>query len=480
VLARPRATARGPLVAVAALLGLAATARGGDVLDGLGGTWGLPPIDGQPGLTGSYFSLQRMEDGGLRARLSLNPGDWSCGASTEVAWSPAAARFEWPNRSSAGAACWLRAAPVEEGLDLRIWCPYDCTSGDAPRQLSLERIAADRLSPPENVVDTFCSSHDALRQELCRPGELQQLIAAGNLEARRRGVLDEGKGDVPPLPETDRELRSILDACHAAGAGLTCLRQALQRRRAAAAAALAARQQALAEERRRSEAAAVSLAADAAQAWQGAWSLVTDAMLGSLRLQSCDGTGCSLSVEGQTNYVFGYEERHGGCSLTGGRLIFTSEDRGFSYLEPAARDAEGAGPFANFCRIDLSRTPDGFRVGLRGVGCSEGCLNAQFPELAGEYHARPSPSFECPPDTGQLPWDEENLCLDPGLAALDRELATAFAEARAAATGPARAALVDAQRAWIAARRSDCDGGQRRTCLARAYRTRLRELQARY
>ena len=38
----------------------AAGARAGDTaLEALAGTWGQPPIDGQPGLSGSYFAITR-------------------------------------------------------------------------------------------------------------------------------------------------------------------------------------------------------------------------------------------------------------------------------------------------------------------------------------------------------------------------------------------------------------------------------------
>ena len=466
---------------IAMVFALAPASRAADDQVVLAGTWGVAPIDGKPGLTGSYFSLYRNEQDGLRARLSLNPGDWSCGADVDVTWNPDASRFEWLNRSKtqAGKACWLAASPLNDRLDLRVWCPYECTAGETTHQITLEHIAADRLLPPEHVVDTFCSSHAALRQELCRPGDLQQLVAEGNHAARQRGVLAEGNGDVPLLPETDRELRAILEQCRAAGDGRACLAQALRTRRDTAAETVAARQKALAEERLRSEAAAVTLTAAAAQAWEGMRHLVNDEMIGTLTLESCDAKGCTLAVEGTTNYAFGYQERHGTCSLRYNRLTFSAEDRGFAYVEPAEsdRNADAAGPFANFCRIDLARTPDGFRVALRGVGCADGCFEAHFPGLAGPYHARPQPSFTCPPETGNLAWDEENLCLDPELAALDREMASAFAKAKAAADHGAQTALVRAQRAWISKRRTDCDADKRRTCLVEAYRNRLQELK---
>jgi uncharacterized protein YecT (DUF1311 family) len=462
-------------------LALSAWPAAADEGDTPSGTWGLPPIDGKPGLTGSYFSLYRDERGGFRAHLSLNPSGWSCGADVDVTWNAGASRFEWPNRSKthAAEACWLAASPVKDQLDLRVWCPYECTAGETTHQITLEHIAADRLLPPDHVVDTFCSSHEAMRQELCRPGDLQRLVAEGNHAARQRGVLADGDGDVPFLPETDRELLAILDQCRPAGNGRTCLTQALRTRRDTAAEAVAARQKALAEERGQSEAAAATLTAAEAQAWEGTRHLVNDEMIGALTLDSCDAKGCTLALEGETNYSFGYQGRRGSCSLRDNRLTFTGDDRGFSYVEPAeaGRNADGAGPFANFCRIDVARTADGIRLALRGAGCADGCLEAPFTGLVGSYHARPQPSFTCPPETGELAWDEENLCLDPELARLDREMAAVFGKARAAAQGAAQRSLVRAQRAWIAARGTECDADKRRTCLVEMYRKRLRELE---
>ena len=202
-------------------------------------------------------------------------------------------------------------------------------------------------------------------------------------------------------------------------------------------------------------------------------------MIGALTLESCDAKGCTLAVTGETISSLGYERRPRSCSLHDNRLTFTGHDLGFSYVEPAEadRNADGAGPFANFCRIDLARTADGVRVALRGVGCADGCFQARYSGLAGSYHPRPLPSFTCPSETGDLAWDEENLCLDPELARLDREMAAAFGKAKAAAQGAAQTSLVRAQRAWIARRGTDCDADKRRTCLVEAYRKRLRELE---
>jgi uncharacterized protein YecT (DUF1311 family) len=187
-----------------------------------------------------------------------------------------------------------------------------------------------------------------------------------------------------------------------------------------------------------------------------------------------------MSVDGTTNYEFGYGHRRGQCSLDDADMRYLDSARGFAYLEPAEDDANaaGAGPFANFCRIDLTRVGDGFRVRLRGAGCQLRCMEAQGKELNGDYHPRQTPSFGCNEDLDSMRWDEALLCLDPELARLDREMASAYEKARAA-TGAARDRLVRSQRAWISSRRETCDQDHRRTCLVQAYQARLKELTSR-
>ena len=73
-----------------------------DERDALAGTWGLPPIDGKPGLTGSYFSLYRNEQGAVRARFSLNPSGWSCGADVDVTWNAGRRVSSGPTGRSSG------------------------------------------------------------------------------------------------------------------------------------------------------------------------------------------------------------------------------------------------------------------------------------------------------------------------------------------------------------------------------------------
>jgi uncharacterized protein YecT (DUF1311 family) len=456
----------------------AATVMAGDALDGLSGTWGLPPVDGTLGVTGSYFTIARNAEGGIRAKISLNPSGWHCSTDSDVTWDAAAARYEWPNRSDTNKEqpCWLQLAPQKDRLDVTVHCPYECTDGEQTHAITLEHMSPDRLVSPDHVLDMFCATHDTLRQELCRPGEIQKVIAEGNAAGRQLGVLAEGNDGTPLLPETTAELLAILPKCRTAAAARACLLEAVRARRDANVAAVAARQMLLTEERKQSEAAAVPITAPAA--WTGARYLVTDTIVASLTIDDCDAQHCDVSLLGDTNYTFGYQHHHGQCFHEHNALTLTAPDRGFSYVEPDDHDrnAEGAGPFANFCRFDLTRSGDVIHLQLRGMGCMVGCFSAQWPALIGDYHPRSKPSFTCREENWPDPWDEQNICLDPELAALDREMAAAFAKAKAGTSGPAQAALVKAQRAWIARRRDDCDQAKRRTCLVEAYRTRLQEL----
>jgi uncharacterized protein len=287
--------------------------------------------------------------------------------------------------------------------------------------------------------------------------------------------------DGPELPDAERELLAVLAECHSRGGDKGCLVRTLEERRGTLLGAVERRQKELAEEHRKSTASATSLNPDEAARWPGTWHLVNDKMVGTLTIGDCKADGCDVSLNGDTNYAFGRESRRGTCSLGDDPLRIVDRDHAFSYVEPAEQDRNqlDAGPFANFCRLDLERAGDGFRAGLRGSGCALWCHEADVSGLSGEYHARPKPSFACPETTYGLAWDEENVCLDPELAALDRELAAAYARSKAAAKGPAQPALVAAQRAWLAQRRERCDADRRRSCLVDAYRTRLEELGAR-
>jgi hypothetical protein len=451
----------------------------------LSGTWGLPPEDGRVGLTGSFLAIAPNPDGSRHVDLDLNPAGWSCTLHADPSWNPETQRLEWLNRSTETPAqpCWLSGAPGADALDLAIWCPYNCT-GDDRHALRLERIATDVLSPPDNVVDTFCATHDRLRQEFCRPGALGDAIAEGNRAGRKLGVLGDGDENdhVPFLPETDKELLQALRTCAPPAGDRACLARALAARTEAAREAVETRQRFLASLRSADEKAAVSLPETAALAWAGDRSLVSDQQVAALSIKHCAPSGCEVDITGETNYTFGYQERRGDCTIFTAPLRFTDAARAVAWVEPRGEDADahGAGPFANFCRVELRREgDDDVAVGLLGTGCGAICMNAQYPALRGVYHPHPRPSFACAENFWGMPWDEENVCLDPELAALDRDLAAAFAHAKAAAAPPAQKALVGAQRAWLKNRRDECDGGAvgRRTCLVAAYRRRLEELR---
>jgi uncharacterized protein YecT (DUF1311 family) len=158
-------------------------------------------------------------------------------------------------------------------------------------------------------------------------------------------------------------------------------------------------------------------------------------------------------------------------------LRLTADDAAFGYVDMAEsdRDQWGAGPFANFCRVDVKRVADGFDVALRGAGCQEWCSDAHFQPLAGRYGEMGSPSFACT-DPESLPWDEKIVCLDAALATLDREMAAAFSRARKAAAPTAAKTLAASQRAWLQERREQCNSDRRYSCVKELYQQRLAEL----
>lgn len=83
--------------------------------------------------------------------------------------------------------------------------------------------------------------------------------------------------------------------------------------------------------------------------------------------------------------------------------------------------------------------------------------------------------FDCSKAWGA---DEQQICASAGLSQLDDELNRAYRAATAATFGDARKALTDAQRQWLADRRSNCSGSTGDACLERMYRQRLDELAA--
>jgi len=100
---------------------------------------------------------------------------------------------------------------------------------------------------------------------------------------------------------------------------------------------------------------------------------------------------------------------------------------------------------------------------------------SQFTVVRVEKPPTYQPSFDCAAaSTGA----EITICGDEELAALDRELAKAFAAARAKASGEERQALAAAQRAWLEERDRDCSYTMIPECVREAYRNRLAELSA--
>lgn len=494
-----RSTSIVVLVVVAAVFGLraqeaqaaqgearATPAVASETLRQVGGTWGIPPDDEDVYPSGSYFAVYWQEGHGIVADLLLNPKGWSCSLHSQgVSWNPAKGRFEWPDRSenATKAPCWMTAVPQGKTLLFTIRCPSKCTDDDTgARSITLERIAAERLTPPVHTVHTFCSSHDALRQQLCSSEAIQGAVVQLYDATSRAGVLAEDGTEA--YPNVEKLLLDLLAACRARGGDRSCLQQELHARIRDREATLGNRQKELAEERRASQAVAYSLGTHDRDAWEGTWYMVNDEMLGDLTIQDCSGPTCQASLGGTTNYTFGYASRSGFCAVgnidDGETMRFVDATHGFFYVLPyeVKPDEWGAGPFAEYCRIDITRAGEELHVGWRGAGCRTHCSEAAGAPhgVSGTYRPLQTPSFTCS-ETEDMPWDEENICGDPELARLDRDLASVFEKVRSAATGASRDQLVRAQRAWIRSRRENCDTGERRTCLAKAYRERIQELQ---
>ncbi|MFO1066976.1 MAG: MliC family protein [Geminicoccaceae bacterium] len=109
------------------------------------------------------------------------------------------------------------------------------------------------------------------------------------------------------------------------------------------------------------------------------------------------------------------------------------------------------------------------KVGLLGAMAAL----AAFPALAAD-----GPSFDCGKvEAGSI---EALVCGDAGLSALDRQLATVFAAAKARAGNEHPAVLVPEQRGWIKGRDDCWKATDPKACVADAYRQRIVELQARY
>ena len=469
------------LIAIVILGSLAEPRSQSDPVAPLAGTWGQPPIDGKPGLTGSIFTAYHDSRGESRINLIFAPpSGWTCSITDQaVNWNDAERRFEWPNQSTSVKApsCWIQADPQGDALDVRMFCPYSCTKAAEVNVLQLSRMAATRLVAPKTVVETFCSSPDPLRHVMCTPGPVQERIAEGDRLANQIDVLDDGLDRKSVEPETEVALLDILSRCHAANRDPSCVTDELRARIERLKLQVGTRQLALETEQKLADKHAMALPDEKPPAgWERHRSLVSDEVISSLEIDDCDTASCSASLLSETNYTFGYAGRSGSCSIDA-PVKFTDADTAFGYVEVAESDQNkaGAGRFANFCRIDLKRVPSGIAVTLRGAGCQEWCSEAHFPPLAGLYKEAAAPSFSCT-DVESMPWDERIVCLDPALAALDREMAAAFGKARAAAAGPAASALASSQRAWLKERRETCDADRRYSCVKELYQRRIGEL----
>jgi len=92
--------------------------------------------------------------------------------------------------------------------------------------------------------------------------------------------------------------------------------------------------------------------------------------------------------------------------------------------------------------------------------------------------AQAGPSFDC---TQKLTTSvEQRICQDPGLAALDRQLAETYAAAMAKATPAESHSLTTSQRGWIKSRNDCWKAKDAPACVDAAYHNRIAELQARY
>ena len=444
------------------------------------GSWGQPPVDGKPGLTGTILSIFRDASGAMHVDAVFAPS-WTCTLKDRtVTWNGATSRFEWPSPSpnSDAGTCWLALEPGNAAADVRLYCPYSCTRAEV-NAITLARLSATRLTPPVDVVPTFCASADPLRQALCTPGPIQDAIAARVTLADRVRVLDDGRDQASLEPDTELALVDVLAQCKTAGT-TACLEERLMARNRDIDARVRARQAVLAREKAASEAKAISIpGAKLPESWSRSRFHVTDQMLPSLTLTECDDTSCTVALEGETNYTFGYNERRGFCSLDFD-AFFTSATEAFGYVDVADTDRNeaGAGAFANFCRVDLRRDGANVQVSLRGTGCAAHCHDVADPELSGLYKPAGTPSFKCGEDLTALGWIEQNLCMDADLGILDREMAAAFAAARKAASPNDAAALTASQREWLAARES-CNADRRYSCLKEQYQQRIATLKKR-
>lgn len=87
------------------------------------------------------------------------------------------------------------------------------------------------------------------------------------------------------------------------------------------------------------------------------------------------------------------------------------------------------------------------------------------------------PSYDCGAARGII---ETLICQDPGLAALDRQMAAVYAAAEEKASNEFPLVLKPEQRNWTRNRNGCWTSDERRDCVSASYRLRIAELQARY
>ena len=487
---------------LAALAIFADGARADEVPSELFGSWGVPAAAGS---RGSFLGIYANANGQVQADINLDDAHWSCRVynalwdatvqrwdpGVDVQWDAAAHALTWAadRDKPAGERCSLRAVPDDGALDVTFTCARECSGAHAQR---LERLSAERLLPPPRSDDErFCASHDPLRQSLCRPGSLQQALErVRSATEQLHGLADANDPDANDQRwgwDEMKTLQALLDHCAGTSDPADCVLRTVNDATAERERKIAAYQRRLGAERASSDAARNAIDAVDATPWNGRRQIANERFVADLMLENCNSAGCSGELGGATNYTFGYAERRGGCNMQELGFAFTAPDRAYAYVEPYAGAAQehypqDATPFVNYCRIDLTRLDGGdIALALRGPGCANQCEETQgdFASLAGTYRTLQKPSFACDADRLiELHWDEQALCLEADLAALDRALAAAYAHTRDTLRGARLHAFVQFQQAWIAHRGETCEqASDRLACLREAYLKRVNGLK---
>ncbi len=109
---------------------------------------------------------------------------------------------------------------------------------------------------------------------------------------------------------------------------------------------------------------------------------------------------------------------------------------------------------------------------------ASGLVSGALAALALGAYGQTGPSFDCAQKLASSV--ERRICADANLAALDRQLAEAYAAATAKATRADAQALAAEQRGWIRGRNDCWKHSDVQACIESAYRTRIAGLQARY